>query len=67
MKTHHPIVGCWLEHQFHSTKYKDYLLAYLVDIFCNIYSVNFTTYIELNERSSRKQPIKYNIISINAP
>jgi hypothetical protein len=65
MKTDYPIANCWLEHQYHSTSNRDNVIGYLVDIFSNVYSVNFTATVEMNYKLGSLQPIRYNPVSLN--
>ena len=67
LKTTYPIANCRLENRYNSTNNRDEVIGYLVDIFSNVYSVNFTFYINLNSRSSTLQPIAYNKVYDNIP
>ena len=58
LKTHIPIVRCWLEHEYNDISRKDYLIGYFLEIFSNLYSFNLSTYFELNQKVPYLQDVK---------
>ena len=58
VKTNFPIAKCHLEYRYKKGLHKDALIGYLIDIYSNIYTVNFSVYIE-HIKTIGVQPVKY--------